>query len=470
MPIKSNQLMMKFLQTLWEAIRGNENQDFTTGSINKAIFLLSVPMIIEMLGEGLFAIVDAYFVSKVSNEAFATVMFTETFATLIYSVAIGISIAAAAMVSRRIGEKNPDAGAKAAAQAIMIAIGISVFISIFGIIFAKDILQLMGADEAVIAIGVPYTQILLGGNVVIMLLFILNGIFRGAGDATMAMRSLWIANSINIVLDPLLIFGIGIFPEMGIIGAAIATTIGRGIGVIFQLYILFKGKRIINLKRSYFVPNPEVIKKILNISITGTGQFLISSASWIVLMIIISKFGTDTVNGYGLSIRIIMFTILPAWGISNAAATLMGQNLGAKLPDRAATSVWRSAYFNAIFLLVIAIFYYIWAEPLISIFNDNEVVIEAGVLSLRIFSIGYVFFGFGMVLNQSFGGAGDTRTPTILNFVCFWMVEIPLAYALVYHFETGPEGVYWSILVAELLLVILAIYIFRQGKWKTIEL
>jgi putative MATE family efflux protein len=461
--------MRKFFTLLWEAIQGKEGADFTKGSINKAIFLLSVPMIIEMIGEGLFAVIDAYFVSQVSNEAFATVVLSETLATIIYALAIGISIAGMSMVARRIGEKDPEAAARASAQTIIITVIISVILSIIGVIFAKDLLYLMGASEEVVAVGLPYTQILLGGNVVIMLLFVLNGIFRGAGDATMAMRSLWIANGINIVLDPLLIFGIGIFPEMGVMGAAVASTIGRGTGVLFQLYILFNGKRIIKLTKAYFVIQWDILKKIMNIATTGAGQYIISSASWIFLMRIIADFGTDAVNGYGLAVRMIIFTILPAWGIANAAATLMGQNLGANQPERAATSVWRSAYYNSAFLAVIAVIYFIFAVPIISIFNDNENVIAIGAQALRIFSIGYLFFGFGMVINQAFGGAGDTRTPTLINFISFWLIQIPLAYAFVNFGGFGPEGVYWSVVISEIILVVIAVFIFRKGKWKTVQ-
>ncbi len=461
--------MRKIIKTIGEAIRGTET-DYTTGSINKAILLLSVPMIIEMFGEGLFAIVDAYFVSQVSNEAFATVILTETVATIIYSLAIGISIGAAAMVARRIGEKDPEAAGRAAAQSVILAGGVSLIISMIGIFFAKDILLMMGASEAVLEIGVPYTQILLGGNIVIMLLFILNGIFRGAGDASMAMRSLWIANIINIVLDPLLIFGIGIFPEMGVVGAAVATTIGRSIGVLFQLYILFKGERVVKLIKGYFKPNYNILAKISNVAVTGAGQYIISSASWIFMMRFISEFGTDAVNGYGLAIRIIIFTILPAWGIANAGATLIGQNLGANEPERAEKSVWRAAFANAVFLFVISIIYFIWAEPLLRIFNDDPDVIRIGTEALKIFSLGYIFFGYGMVINQAFGGAGDTRTSTFINIVAFWMIQIPLAYVLAQMNNWGPVGVYWAVVISEVCLTLLAIYIFRKGKWKSVEI
>lgn len=461
--------MQKILQTLVDAIKGTET-DLTQGSINRAIVLLSVPMIIEMLGESVFALVDTYFVNMISNEAFNTVILTENVATIIYSLGIGISIAASAMVARRIGEKNPDAAAKAAAQAIILTILVSIIISFVGIFFAEDILRAMKADEKVIAIGVPYTQILLGSNIVIMLLFILNGIFRGAGDASMAMRSLWIANLINIVLDPLLIFGVGPFPELGLTGAAIATMIGRGTGVAFQLYILFNGKRLIQLSRAYFTPNPETIRKIVGIATTGTGQFLISSASWIFLMRLVAELGTVAVSGYGLAIKIIIFTILPAWGISNAAATLLGQNLGAEQPERAETSVWRAAYLNAAFMFTVSIFYFIFAEQLMTIFTTDAEVISIGARSLKIFSIGYVFFGIGMTINNSFGGAGDTRTPTVINFITFWLIQIPLAYFFVKNLGWKIDGVLWAVVLSEMILTLMCIVIFRQGKWKKVQI
>lgn len=457
------------LKTIIEAIKGKEI-DYTKGDINTAIILLSIPMIIEMFGEGLFAVVDAYFVSQIGNDAFATVILTETIATIIYSVAVGLSIAATAMVARRIGEGDKKAAAIAAAQVINISLILSLLISFIGIYFAKDLLLLMGATPEVIAVGILFTQIMLGGNIVIMLLFILNGIFRGAGDASMAMRSLWLANIINIVLDPILIFGIGPFPEMGVVGAAVATTIGRGTAVFFQLYILFNGKRIIQLTKAYFQPKIDQLKKIIDVSITGAGQHIISSASWIFLMRIIAEYGTDAVNGYGLAVRIIIFTILPAWGISNAAATLMGQNLGAKQPGRAEKSVWLATFYNGLFLLLISICYYIWAEPLIGLFNKDANVVKLGAMILRIFAIGYTSYGVAMVINQSFGGAGDTRTPTVINFITFWLIQIPLAYYLATILNWGPAGVCWAVVISETIMAGICIYWFRRGSWRTVKI
>jgi len=460
--------MQKIIDTLLTAIKGDE-KNFTSGSINRAIVLLSIPMVIEMLGEGLFAIVDAFFVGRISNAAVTTVGLTETVATLIYSLAIGISIAATAMVARRIGENKPDEAARAAMQAIMLGVLVSCIVMVGGFFFAGDILRLMGADAEVLAQGTTYTRILLSTNVVIMLLFILNGIFRGAGDASMAMVSLWVANGLNIVLDPLLIFGIGFFPEMGLTGAAVATSIGRGTGVAFQLFILFGGSRIIKVTWQHVQVIPAMLRKLLDIASTGAMQFLIASASWIFLARIMASFGNDVYAGYTFAIRIVIFTILPSWGISNAASTLVGQNLGAGHPERAEKSVWRAAFYNMIFLLTVSIGFWIWAESLIQMFTDDVKAIEAGVMSLRIFCIGYIFYAYGMVVSQAFGGAGDTRTPTVINLICFWLVEIPLAYLLARTFEWGPSGVIWAIAVSESLLAVLAIAIFRKGRWKFVK-
>ena len=459
---------MNIVKTIIEAIKGTET-DYTKGDINRAIILLSIPMIIEMLGESLFSIVDAYYVSQVSNEAFATVILTEAVASIIYSLAIGISIAATALVARRIGEKKPKEAAEAAAQAILIALVVSLMITLVGLFFSGEILALMGATPEVIEEGLLYTQIILGFNMVIMLLFILNGIFRGAGDASMAMRSLWVANIINLALDPILIFGWGPFPELGVVGAAVATTIGRGLAVCFQLYVLFKGSSIIKLTKAYFRPKVVLLKKLTNIAITGAGQHIISSASWIFLMYIVARYGTDVVNGYGLAIKYIVLAILPAWGISNAGATLMGQNLGAKQPDRASKSVWLAALYNGILLLIVAIIYYVYAEPLIRIFNTDPNVVAVGVESLQIFAMGYASYGVAMVINQAFSGAGDTRTPTVVNIFTFWVVQIPLAYYLSTIINWGPTGVYWAVIISETMMMCICIWLFKQGSWRTVE-
>lgn len=420
--------------------------------------------------EALFALVDTIFVSKISTEAVATVGLTESVITLVYSVGIGLSMAATAMVARRIGEKNPEGAAKAAAQSILIAVSIAILIGISGFIYAREILVLMGADEQVIQTGLGYTQIMMGSNIVIMLLFLLNGIFRGAGDAFLAMRALWVANILNIILDPLFIFGIGPFPELGVQGAAVATTIGRGIGVLYQLNLLFGNKSVVKLRTPDFSFAIDIIKRLVNIAATGTGQFLIASASWIFLMKIISQFGSEAIAGYTISIRLIIFTILPSWGLANAAATLVGQNLGAEKPDRAEISVWKAAHYNMLFLLSVSIIYFITAPLILPLFDPNPLVIEAGITSLRVICVGYVFFAYGMVISQAFNGAGDTRTPTIINLICFWLLQIPLGYILGISFNLGLVGVCAAIGISETTLALIAIAIFRKGTWKTTKI
>ena len=461
--------MQRYLRVLKEAIKGTE-KNFTSGSINKAIVYLSIPMILEMVMEALFALVDTIFVSKISTEAVATVGLTESVITLVYSVGIGLSMAATAMVARRIGEKNPEGAAKAAAQSILIAVSIALIIGVLGFIYAREILVLMGADEKVIQTGLGYTQIMMGSNIVIMLLFLLNGIFRGAGDAFLAMRALWVANILNIILDPLFIFGIGPFPELGVQGAAVATTIGRGIGVLYQLHLLFGNKSVVKLKARDFAFALDIIKRLINIAATGTGQFLIASASWIFLMKIISQFGSEAIAGYTISIRLIIFTILPSWGLANAAATLVGQNLGAEKPERAEISVWKAAHYNMLFLLSVSIIYFVTAPLILPLFDPNPLVIEAGITSLRIICIGYVFFAYGMVISQAFNGAGDTRTPTIINLICFWLLQIPLGYILGISLNFGLVGVCAAIGISETTLALIAIALFRKGTWKTTKI
>ncbi len=461
--------MTKLYQLFKEAL-SNEEQDYTSGSINRAILLLAIPMILEVLMEGLFALVDAYFVGKISEEAVTAVGLTETFTTIVYSIAIGISIAATAMVSRRIGEKNKDGAAKAAFQAIVLGVIASFMIGIFGYHFAPDILAFMGANEAVVEIGVNYTRIILSTNIVIALLFILNGIFRGIGDAVIAMYALWIANILNMILDPLFIFGIGFFPEMGVTGAAIATSIGRGIGVCFQLYILFRGTKMLRLQIQYLKIIPSILRRLVRVASTGAAQFFVGSASWIFLARLVADFGTNTFAGYTFAVRIVIFCILPAWGMANAAATLVGQNLGANKPDRAEQSVWRAGFYNMLFMVALGVIFMIGAPFFIGIFSDNPDVIAAGSLSLRIFCIGYVFFAYGMVFGQAFGGAGDTTTPTLINLFCFWAVEIPLAYVLANLIFESALGVFIAIAIAESLLALVSYYFFRKGKWKLVKI
>ncbi len=451
-----------------EAITGVE-QEYTSGSINRAIFMLSVPMILEMAMESLFAVVDVFFVSKLGVDAVATVGLTESMLTLIYSIAMGLGMGATAIVARRVGEKNPDGAAHSGMQAIYVGLFFSIIISLVGIFFAKDLLLLMGAETRVAENNYRYTQLLMGGNIVIMMLFLINGVFRGAGDATIAMRSLWIANALNIILCPILINGWGPIPAYGLTGAAMATTIGRGSGVIYQVYHLFKGKGMIKILRKHIGIDMPIIANIIKIASGGTAQFLIASASWVFLVRILSSFGSDALAGYTIGIRVIVFAILPAWGMANAAATLVGQNLGAKKPDRAEQSVWKTARYNMIFLVTIAIIFFTCAEWIIKLFTHEPAVVENGVQCLRLVSLGYAFYGYGMVVSQSFNGAGDTKTPTIINLFGFWAFQIPLAYVLAKVVNWGPSGVYAAISIAESAIAIVAILIFRRGKWKTIQ-
>ena len=461
--------MRKLFDLFIEAVKGSD-QDYTDISINRAIVLLSIPMILEMVMESLFAVVDIFFVAKIGEEAVGVVGLTEVVITLVYSIAIGLTTAATAMVARRVGEKNVEAAGKAAFQAMVLGAVLSILMGVFGFVFAREILVFMGGSESLIEQGLNYTRIMFASNIVIVFIFLLNGIFRGAGDAHLAMRVLWLSNILNIILDPLFIFGIGPFPELGVTGAAVATTIGRGTGVLFQLYILLNGKSIIKIVWSKVQVNFETIKRLINVGTGSTIQFLIASASWIFIMRIVStNFSEAVLAGYIISIRVIIFTILPSWGIANAAATLVGQNLGAGRPDRAEKSAWRSSFYNMIFMLIVSVFFFTFAQPIIAIFSDNPQVIDAGQLSLRIICLGYIFFAYGMVIGQSFNGAGDTYTPTVINFVAFWMIQIPLAYFLVRQ-NFGPAGVYWAIAIGESILAMIAIIIFKQGKWKKVKI
>ena len=449
-----------------QALSDNTDEDYTQGSIKRAVILLAIPMVIEMSMESIFAIVDMFFVSKLGTAAVAAVGLTEAVIILLYAVAIGLSISTTAMVARRIGEKNPDAAAVVAGQALWVGLFVSLIVGILGAIYAPKILILMGAEFVVVEQGSQYTAILLGGSVTIMYLFLISAVFRGAGDASIAMRSLWLANGINIVLDPCLIFGLGPFPEMGVTGAAVATTIGRGIGVIYQLYYLFGIKGRLRVQLRHLRLAVDVLLKLLRVSIGGILQFLIATASWLILMKIVARYGSTAIAGYIIAIRIIDFTILPAWGLGNAASTLVGQNLGAGSPERAEQSTWQAAKYNLIFMLTIALVFIFFAESLIAIFTTDPIAIRYGVDCLRIVSYGYGFFAIGMVMVQAFNGAGDTTTPTWINFFCYWLLQIPLAYCLAVQFQFGPRGVFIAILVAETVLAITGVIVFRQGRWK----
>jgi putative MATE family efflux protein len=451
---------------LREAVVGTE-QDFTEGNIGRAIFLLAIPMVLEMLMESLFGIVNVYWVARrLGPDATATVGLTESMLTLVFAVAMGLSMATTATVARRIGEKDPDGAATAAVQAIVIGFVVASIVGVIGVVYSPVLMKLMGATPGMLESGIRYNQIVLGGNIVIMLLFLINAIFRGAGDATIAMRVLWFANVINIVLDPCLIFGLGPFPRLGVTGSAIATTIGRGSGVLLQLWVLFGGQGRVKIGRAQIRLDPVVMLRMLRISLGGMFQFLVATASWLGLVRIVAVFGAAALAGYTVAIRIIIIAILPSWGMSNAAATLVGQNLGAGKPDRAERSVWLTGFSNMCFLGLVAVVFITLAEPLIRIFTNDADVVPYGVACLRFVSYGYVFYAYGMVMVQAFNGAGDTFTPTVINLCCYWLFQIPLAYSLALPFGLGARGVFMAITIAESTIAVVGVLMFRRGRWK----
>jgi putative MATE family efflux protein len=455
-----------FIRLFVEAVVGKE-QNFTEGSINRAIFMLSVPMILEMAMESFLAIVDILFISRLhSNDAVTAVGLTESILAIVYSLAMGLGMATTAMVARRIGEKDGPGAAVAAVNALYIGLVISLTVSVTGMLFYRDLLRVMGASQNTIAIGSGYMLWMLGGNFSIVALFLVNAIFRGAGNAAIAMHSLWLANIVNMVLDPILIFGWGPVQGFGVEGAAIATNIGRTVGVLYQIYYLSGEKGIIKIRKENITADWSIIAKLLRVFAGNVTQFLISSASWIFLARIIVTFGNAAFAGYQFAIRVIVFTILPSWGMANAAATLVGQNLGANKPDRAEKSVWKAGLFNMIFLGLISIVFYFGSKPIIAFFSADPAVIYYGTQCLRIVAFGYIFFGYGMVIIQSFNGAGDTLTPTIINLLGFWMFQIPVAYMLAVYFQLGPTGVFAAIAIAESFMAVVGIIIFRRGKWK----
>ncbi len=469
-PIHKNKLV-HFFSLVRQSFRSRE-YDYTQGSIRAAIVLLAIPMILELSLESVFAVVDIYFVSGLGSGATQTVGLTESVITIVYSLAIGLSTAATAMVARRVGEKNPEAAAHAGMQALIMSIIAAVFLSIVGIIFAPDILRIMGAAPDVVKEGTIFTRIMLGGSVIIILLFLINGIFRGAGNAAIAMRSLWLASLINIFLCPALINGWGPLPELGLKGAAIATTIGRGVGVLYQCYYLFWNKKgTINLGKEHFIIDFPLMKSLIKIAWPATFQFIIASGSWIVLSQLVAVTGGEHASaGYQIAIRNLVFFILPAWGLSNAAATLVGQNLGAKQPGRAEKSVLLTTKYNAIFMTGVMLLFIFFAKPIISIFTHVPEDLHFGVQSLQITGAGFIFYGIGMVMIQALNGAGDTKTPTRINLICFWFIQIPLAYLLVKVFKMGVVGVFIAIPVAESILALAAWYYFKKGKWKEVKI
>lgn len=441
-----------------------EQQDYTQGSISKAVFLLAIPMILELSFESVFAVVDMFFVSKLGQNAIATVGLTESVITLLYSIAIGLSTAATAIVARRIGEKNPEDAAHAGAQSLIITVIAALVLTVAGVIYAGDILSLMGASKEVVGQGTIFTRIMFGGSISIVLLFVINGIFRGAGDAAMAMKSLWIASILNIILCPVLIH------FMGLKGAAIATVIGRSAGVLYQCYHLFNRRGIVKFRKLDFRFDPSIIKSIIKIAWPATFQFIIASGSWIVIARLVAETGGTTASaGYQIAIRNVVFFILPAWGLSNAAATLVGQNLGAKQVQRAEQSVMLTAKYNAVFMSFVMILFLFFPHPIINIFTKEEAVISYGARALQIMGSAYIFYGMSMVMTQALNGAGDTKTPTIIYFVGFWLFQIPLAYLLAKQFDFKSTGAFLAIPIAETLIALLAWYYFKKGKWKEVK-
>jgi putative MATE family efflux protein len=455
-----------FWGTLREAVRGSE-QNFTEGGIGRAIFLLSVPMVLEMLMESLFGIVNVYWVAHLGREQAAAVGVTESLLTIVFTVALGLSMGTTAMVARRIGENDPEGAARVAEQSILMGVLISIPIAVIGALFSRQLFHAMNAEAGVSQVGGGYMALIFGANVVIMLLFLINAIFRGAGNAAIAMRSLWIGNLINLVLDPCLIFGLGPFPELGVTGSAVATTIGRGIAVVYQFSKLSGGASRVPVRFNRMLPDFGLMKTLLRISLGGMFQFLVATAAWMLLMSIVGLSGAAAQAGYTIAIRIILVTLLPSWGMSNAAATLVGQNLGAQKPDRAEKSVWLAGHSNAVFLTAVAIIFIVFAEYLIRFFTNDQMVIPYGVNALRYISYGYIFYGYGMVMAAAFNGAGDTYTPMIMNLVCFWMIQIPLAYILAKWTSLATNGVFLAITIAESILAVIAMLAFRRGKWKS---
>jgi putative MATE family efflux protein len=448
-----------------ESLSDNE-VDYTRGAVGSALGLLAIPMMLEMAMESIFAVVDIAFVSRLGTDAVAAVGITEALITVLYAIAMGLGMSVTAMVSRRIGAKDKEGAARVTGQAIWTGALLSIVIGIFGVIYARDLLLLMGASDNVVREGTGFTSVLLGGSASIVYLFLLNAAFRGAGDAAVALRSLWVANGINIILDPCFIFGLGPFPEMGVTGAAVATTIGRGVGVVYQLYYLFNGRGRLAFHLRHLALARDLIKRMLIISIGGIGQFLITTASWVVLMRIIAFYGSGPIAAYTIALRMIEFVILPAWGLGNAAATMVGQNIGANLPERAEEAAWQAAKYNAVFMTIVGVIMLATAPQITGLFSSDPEVLRYGTSCLRIMAIGFPMYAVGMIMTQALNGAGDTGTPSALNLFAFWIVQIPLALWLAKNMGYGPDGVFIAIVVSESLLTVLSVIVFRRGRWK----
>ncbi len=455
------------LRSIWDALAGDAHRDYTHGPIGRAITLLAIPMVLEMMMESLFAVVDVFWVAHLGSDAVATVGFTESLLTLLFAIALGLSIATTATVARRIGEKNESAAGEVATQAVLLGFGVAAVLGTLGCVFAPDLLRLMGASPSVISSGSGYARAIYLGSGTVLLLFLLNGVFRGAGDASIAMRVLWTANIINILLNPCLIFGLGPFPKLGVTGSGVGTTIGRGTGVLLQLWFLSSGRSRVRVALRKIRVLPAIMLNLIRLSLGGTFQYLVGMASWIALVRMTATFGSAAIAGYTLALRIIMFALLPSWGMANAGATLVGQNLGAGKPERAEQSVYRAGLYNMFFLGAIALVFIAFAENIVAIFTTDPQVVPMASNTLRIVSYGYIFYAWGMVIAQAFNGAGDTTTPTILNLICFWAWQIPLAWFLAFKMNLGPNGIFYAIGIAQSTLAVLGLLAFRQGRWKS---
>jgi putative MATE family efflux protein len=459
-------------ETFWsrvrESLRG-ERHDYTSLPLGRAILMLAVPMVLEMAMESVFALADIFWVSKLGPDAIATVAFTESMLIIVYSFVMGLAIGASAIVARRIGEKDPNGAARAAVQAVVLGVALAAVVGVAGALLGPRLLAAMGGSPAVVEIGGRFTRVMLGGSVTVVLLFMINAVFRGAGDPAIALRTLVLANGINIVLGPLLVFGVGPFPRLGVTGAAVATTIGRGVGVLYQLRALRAGRGNLVVRRPHLRIDRGIIASILRLSGSGIFQIFISTTSWVGLIRIVAGFGSPAIAGNGIAMRVVLFALLPSWGMANAAATLVGQNLGAGRPDRAEQAVWRAGLYNLVFLGCTGLLFVLFSEPIVRAFNADPDVVRYGTSALRIISSGFLFYAYGMVLTQAFNGAGDTWTPTFINLFCFWLWEIPLAWLLSKPLGFGPTGVFTAVLVGFSTMAVVSVFLFRRGRWKRVQ-
>jgi putative MATE family efflux protein len=456
-----------FWRSIREAIHGAHGHDYTEGAIGRSVILLAIPMVLEMAMESVFAVVDVFFVSRLGAEAVATVILTESLLTMVYTLAMGLGIGATAMVARRIGERDQDGAARAAMQAIWLGVLTAAALGVGGAVFAPDLLRLMGAEDSVVRTGTTFTRVMLGGNISVLMLFLVNAIFRGAGDAAIAMRSLWLANAINMILGPCLIFGVGPFPELGVTGAAVGTTIGRAIGAAYALSRLLRPGSRLHLAAQHLALDAAVMWRLVKLSGSGTFQIFIGTASWVLLIRIVSSFGSDVIAGYGIAIRLVIFALLPSWGMANAAATMVGQALGANKPERAEASVWIAGRYNAVFLGALGVLFILGAPWIVALFTEHAAVAASAIDALRVISSGFLFYAYGMVITQSFNGAGDTWTPTWINLGCFWCWEVPLGWFLALRTGLGAHGVYLAIAISYATLAVVSVVLFRRGTWKT---